>query len=204
MKNVAKVVTLLLTSILILTFEIRLTIGEVTEYHISVPHHYQSRSYYCGPAALEMVFDFYGPDINQLEIADAARTIKDYGTSFSDMRRAAHFSNLSVSKGDEAPWEYMGYSIRKLGYAAFEAFNITLSELKNLIAAGYPIIVATRYSQEYPYGHYRVIVGFNQTHIIFHDPWPNPPYRGPNGTVSYSLFLDLWQDSNYWGLFVSP
>ena len=40
----------------------------------SVPYHSQIKDYYCGPASLEMVFDYYGPDISQYEIADAART----------------------------------------------------------------------------------------------------------------------------------
>ena len=40
----------------------------------SVPMHYQINNYYCGPAALEMILDFYGPDIPQDEIAEVART----------------------------------------------------------------------------------------------------------------------------------
>ena len=40
-----------------------------TEFIIpSVPHYYQTTSYYCGPASLEMVYDFYGSHILQLEI----------------------------------------------------------------------------------------------------------------------------------------
>ncbi len=49
-----------------------------------------------------MVFDFYGPYISQVQIADVARTSFLYGGTFTDdMRRAIHFSNLSTSVGDE-------------------------------------------------------------------------------------------------------
>lgn len=40
----------------------------------SVPYYSQIKNYYCGPACLEMVFDYFGNDISQYEIADAART----------------------------------------------------------------------------------------------------------------------------------
>jgi len=163
---------------------------------LSVPYHHQITSYYCGPAALEMVFDYYGPDISQIEIADAARTVRG-GTG--SMVRPAHFSNLSTSKGDEMPGNVTGYTARELGYAAFHAsWPFTLDELKSLIDAGYPIIVGTLFSEEEPVGHYRVVVGYNATHIILHDPWPT---IGPMLNLTNSEFLDLWF---YDGLLVSP
>lgn len=100
--------------------------------------------------------------------------------------------------------EYQGLYCTKVGYAAFAKFGLSLDELKLLVSSGYPIIVAMRYSREWPEGHYRVVVGYNETRIAFHDLWFNPPYKGPNVNISYSEFLYLWQFSSYWGLFVSP
>jgi hypothetical protein len=80
---------------------------------IDVPFHYQDTDYYCGPACLEMVFDYYGEDINQSEIADVARTIGEplYSTFTDELRRAAHFSNLSTSMGAEIPdYNITGYT----------------------------------------------------------------------------------------------
>jgi len=163
---------------------------------LSVPYHHQITSYYCGPASLEMVFDYYGPDISQLEIADAAMTSHE-GTG--GMVRPAHFSNLSTSRGDEMPGNVTGYTARKLGYAAFYAsWPFTLDELKSLIDAGYPIIVVTWFSNEKGSTHYRVVVGYNETHVILHDPWSS---IGPMLNLTNSEFLDLWF---YDGLFVSP
>jgi len=134
---------------------------------LSVPYHHQITGYYCGPAALEMVFDYYGPDISQLEIADAAMTIHE-GTYDRGITRAAHFSNLSTSKGDEMPGNVTGYTARKL------------------------------FSEEDHTGHYRVVVGYNATHVILHDPWSS---MGPMLNWTNYKFLELWC---YFGLFVSP
>jgi len=159
--------------------------------YIVVPHHSQIKGYYCGPAALEMIFDFYGPDVSQVQIADAARTSWS-GTYTCDMIRAAHFSNISTSMGKESPLNFTGYTARKVGYAAFERWGMTIGDLKSLIAAGYPVIVLTTW-------HFRVAVGYSSTHITFQDPLWGPMYN-----MTYSVFSSDWDYSNHWGLFVSP
>lgn len=162
-----------------------------TEAYISVPHHFQIKGYYCGPAALEMLFDFYGPDIAQPEIADVART-DPFGTSTFGMVRAAHFSNLSTSVGEEMLENITGYTARKLGYAAFGYLGMTIDELKSLIATGYPIIVLTTW-------HFRVAAGYNSTHITFQDSLRREMFN-----MTYEAFDRDWDYSNHWGLFVSP
>jgi PKD repeat protein len=157
--------------------------------YIPVPYHHQIMNYYCGPASLEMLFDFYGPDIPQPEISDVARTAPD-GTYTCDMIRAAHFSNLSTSAGGQE--HITGYTARSLGYAALEQWDITIDQLKSLIAAGYPVIVLTTW-------HFRVAVGYSSTRIIFQDS-----YYGENTSMTYEEFNHDWDYSNHWALFVSP
>jgi hypothetical protein len=175
--------------------------------YISVPFHYQINNYYCGPAALEMVFDYYGEDVPQAEIADVARTFP-YITGRDEMRRAAHFSNLSMSLGDEMSGNITGYSARKIGYAVFEQWGLVIDDLKTLIENGEPMIVLMWWTPSKVYGHYRVVIGYNETHIIMHDPWNKDAwggtYGGPNLAITYSTFLDLWEYSGNWALFVSP
>lgn len=158
--------------------------------YIPVPYHRQANSYYCGPAALEMLFDFCGPDVSQHEIADAARTAPD-GTYTCDMLRASHFSNLSTSVG-RVPGSVTGYTNRGLGYAAFEYWGMTIDQLKSLIAAGYPIVILTTW-------HFRVAVGYSNTRIVFQDS-----YYGENLTLTYQELDSTWDYSGHWGLFVSP
>jgi len=177
------------------------------EHYIDVPFYYQVKTYYCGPAALQMVFDFHGENVSQFEIADVARTVP-YVTYTDELRRAAHFSNVSTSMGSEMPENITGYTTRKLGYAAFEMGGMTLDDLKSLIVQDFPIILLMRWIPEESYGHYRVAIGYNETHVFLHDPWNNiewgEDYGGPNLAMNYTFFLDMWNYMGNWSLVVSP
>jgi len=145
---------------------------EASETHLPVPFFYQEKDYYCGPAALEMVFDYYGENISQSEIACVARSIGDplYVTYTDELRRAGHFSNISTSMGDELPSNTTGYSLRQLGYAAYESQEVSLTILRNLLYQGKPVILLMWYSSHHVSTHYRVATGYNETHIFLHDP----------------------------------
>ncbi len=180
----------------------------VTEVVIpSVPHYYQTTGYWCGPASLEMVFDFYGPDIPQLEIADVARSNSSYGTFASDLRRATHFSKLSTSVGDKMAGNITGYTNRPIGYGAFKAHLPNVNSLVNLIDNGFPIVVLQWFNTEYTSGHFRVVIGYVKdggsiNSIITHDPWSTP--GGPNYHIGYSTFVNLWTRYDNWALFICP
>ena len=177
------------------------------EHHIDVPFYYQVKTYYCGPAALQMVFDYFGENVSQFEIAEVARTVP-YVTYTDEMRRAAHFSNVSTSMGSEMAENITGYTARKLGYGAFEMYSMSLEQLKDIIDMDFPMILLMRWVPGEPYGHYRVAVGYNETHVFLHDPWNNVAwggeFGGPNLAMNYTFFDEMWSYSGYWGLFVSP
>ena len=171
----------------------------------NVPQHYQINNYYCGPAALEMIFDYYGPDISQDEIAEVARTYEPNGGTFwDDMRRAGHFSELSLSRGWELPGSITGYTKRKIGYASFETYLNNASCLKNLIDSGYPILIITWSSEAHDYKHFRVVTGYNHQDgeilsFILNDPWIGSDY-----VIDFDYFVDLWSAISNWSLFVRP
>lgn len=187
-----------------------LTAQQSTEHQIDVPFHYQDKDYYCGPACLEMVFDYYEQDINQSEIADAARTLGEpYLTTYQDdMLRAAYFSNLSTSKGNELAERISGYAERDSGFFAFEATDWSMTQLKSYIDQGKPLIVLMWYSYLHASTHYRVVVGYNDTHVFVHDPWNKQEwggvYGGPYVAFRNSDFLNLWSFSAEWALCISP
>jgi hypothetical protein len=172
----------------------------------SVPYHYQIINYYCGPASLEMVFDFYGEGISQPEIADVARTYRSYGTYTYDLRRASQFSILSTSKGNELVESITGYTNRSIGYGTLEESLPNVDSLVELVADGYPIIVLQWFDTSHTTGHFRVVIGYVEsngkiTQIITQDPWYS---NGPNFYIDYDTFIDLWMYSGNWALFVSP
>lgn len=177
--------------------------NQVQSMIISVPYYSQIKNYYCGEAALEMVFNYYGPNISQYEIANVARAQSGPGTYTDDMMRAGHFSNLSTSVGNDAPgYQCTGYTARKLGYGAYQYWftnQTRLSELRHFLDKGSPIVVLTWYDLSHSNGHFRVVIGYDSNGIIAHDPW--------NGASQYytdSTFNDLWSYSNYWAMFTSP
>ena len=172
----------------------------------SVPHYYQDNSYYCGPASLEMVYDFYGPVISQLEIADVARADPSYGAFTDDLRRSTHFSKLSSSVGNEMIGSITGYTNRSIGYGAFEEHLPSVNSLVNLIEDGYPIVVLQWYDELHNSGHFRVVIGYvesdgNIIQLITHDPWFT---AGPNYYINYVTFIDLWTKFSNWALFICP
>ncbi|MEM2839448.1 MAG: C39 family peptidase [Thermoplasmata archaeon] len=143
---------------------------------IDVPWHQQFNGLFCGAASLEIVFDYWGPDIDQKEIADVARTSSS-GTWTYDIVRSGHFSYLSAAQGYFFPNEVplAGFAERPLGYAAFgySSDSFWLEDLKALIAADIPVIVLMNYYPTGGGGHYRVVIGYDDAQglIYFSDPW---------------------------------
>jgi len=150
-----------------------------------VPWYQQVNDWMCGPASVQMVFDYYGPNIDQREIGYAADCRpSDTGTNLSGMIRAGHYSDLSVI--DYSNCKMIGYTGRGLGYAAFtySSSEFWLDGLKTLLDNGYPVIVSGYWGYETsgnsdtvpassPIGHFRVVVGYddNTREVIVNDPW---------------------------------
>jgi len=177
-------------------------------YNIEVPFYYQETSWYCCEASLEMIFDYWGPDISQDDIGDAANDSQLVGTWIDDVRRASHFSYISTAIQNPS---LQGYNERDLGYSSNEIFwsdpdhyPDRYDDLKNLISNDYPVLVATWYSASHNSGHCRVLKGYNDflNHFIVHDPWYSSPYSGPDVHFNQNFFVDdLWTAYDQWGLF---
>jgi hypothetical protein len=197
-----------------------------------VPWYQQVNNHMCGPASLQMVFDYYGPYISdQYEIAYAMR-----GVGFI---AGGHFSDLSAADYFAPPHKLYGYTGRGLGYAAFAySSNVFwLDGLKALIDQGYPIIVTGYWGLETSgnsntipasslIGHARVVVGYDDStgEVIVNDPWgrdmkhmgdnqgsmkANPGYDSDFAGVrfSYDYFEQLWSfnyQEPYTAWFIAP
>jgi hypothetical protein len=180
-------------------------------YNIEVPFYYQDSSYYCGEASLEMVFDYWGPDINQDDIGFVADVLPYFGTNRTNVIRAAHFSWISTAIQDPA---LEGYNERSLGYCGiYQSWNrlshvmTRYEDWKSLVSSDYPILVLTWYSAGHTAGHYRVVKGYDDDLDVFivHDPWYTPPYTGPDFHFDQTFLVDdLWLLSDRWGLFSAP
>jgi len=188
--------------------------GAATAHEIKgVPYHQQKTNYWCGPASLEMVFDYWGPDISQTEIAEVADSDPSYGVYTTELARAAQFSDESSAIEDP---NLRGYSARKLGYGMSEQswdessglFDRRYSDLKNLVAHDYPVLLLTDYNAGLGSGHFRVVKGYDDRLGTFtvHDPWYTPqPYSGPDIKFDQSFLVDtLWTYSDRWAMVAAP
>ncbi len=176
-------------------------------YEFEVPYYQQLTNVWCGPASLEMLFDYYGPDITQSDVALVAGTDSS-GTYTSDMIRAAHYSYYS----DTTDIPPDGYSVRRFGYAAYwhqwSGTYAAISEsVKTLLVNDIPLLVLTYYDDSHSTGHYRVLKGYDDVanDFILHDPWNSGTYHGPDETINQSLFInDLWTLYSQWGMIIQP
>lgn len=188
-----------------------------------VPLYQQIDARGCGAGSLQMVFDYYGPFVDQMEIYDAARS---GGTALPDMARAAQFSSMSTTAGDRfQQGETTGYRERAVGYVGFFYASSTpwLSQLKSVVAQGYPVIVLVNWLPNVYGPHYRVVVGYDDTQgvLMMNDPWSREfkndmGYQGSTsqsantnawdqdfGTfnMTYDDFLNIWAlSTSHWGV----
>ena len=171
-----------------------------------VPYHVQQTNLWCGPASLEMVFDYWGEDVSQAEIAGVANA-GDEGVYTDELVRAAHFSQLSTSFQNPS---LHGYTARKLGYAVSDnqwSSGDGYTDLKTLIKNNYPVLALTYYDTGHSSNHFRVVKGFSDplNTFIVHDPWYNAPYFGPDVNFNQQTFVDnLWTTFNRWGMVAAP
>lgn len=185
----------------------------------NVPWHQQMNGLFCGEGVLEGVYDYWGPDIDQKQIADVARSSSS-GTWSFDMVRAGHFSNLSSAQGRFFPHDVpiAGYPERPLGYASFpySSDDFWLDNLKSLIAADIPVILLMTFEPDGGGGHYRTAIGYDDSKgiVYFSDPWGRDQNHQTNWTGittwTYEELQSGWdytaegEDHPYWGMVMIP
>lgn len=185
----------------------------------NVPWHQQMNGLFCGEGVLEGVYDYWGPDIDQKQIANVARS-SSAGTWSFDMVRAGHFSNMSSAQGrffpNDVPTE--GYPERPLGYASFpySSSNFWLNDLKGLIAADIPVILLMTFEPDGGGGHYRTAIGYDDSKgiVYFSDPWGRDQNHQTNWTGitawTYDELQSGWnytaagEGHPYWGMVMMP
>ncbi len=172
----------------------------------NIPYHEQLNGLSCGAGSLEMVFDYWGPDIDQKEIMNVART-SSMGTWTPDIARTGQFSSMSSAQGYFFPQvgPDAGFVERGLGYAAFSfsSERFWLPELKALIAQDFPVIVLMTYTPTGGGGHYRVVMGYDDAQglIYFIDTWGRDTLHLNDWTGilpwTYADFQSGWNYTEY-------
>jgi tetratricopeptide (TPR) repeat protein len=144
----------------------------------------------CGPANLTKLLTFYGLTINQTEIATVVKPNPE---------------DRNVS-----PWQMVEYVNDHTPLQAGEYSNGTLDLLKELIAAGYPVIIEKGYWPNTEgatgwWGHYLTIFGYDDTAERFYnyDSYLGP-FNGRPRLHSYDYIEQFWQQFNYNFIVIYP
>lgn len=128
------------------------------------------KPYYCGPASFEMVLGYYGYVVSQDDIKKADFE-NETGTNYHKMQW----------------WLWKEKKIKS------NALTGNLALIKKFILEDTPVIVRQWTTLKRKGTHYRVVVGYDDINkIIFcHDP-----RKGPNISLSYDKFIQLWNISD--------
>jgi len=131
----------------------------------------------CGPASLAMVMNWSGVDVQPSALSPEIFTPGLQGSLQSALVGAA----------------------RRHGRVAYPIFGS--EALLAEIAAGHPVIVLVNLGLSwYPKWHYAVAIGYDREagEVILHSG------RTPNERLTWWLFMNIWQRSDFWGLLVLP
>lgn len=138
---------------------------------LNIPFYKQDKTYTCEPTALQMVFSLLGKFKSEVHLAQEAGTNKKDGTSHEGMINTALQEKFYcyVNEGS------------------------SLDEVKFFLNLGFPVIVDyTEPSGEE--GHYAVVSGHQDGHIILNDPW-----NGKDFKLTDKDFVSRWYDHHQKG-----
>ena len=136
----------------------------------------------CGPASLKMVFDYYGIEKSEAEIAKMCNVDENLGTNDKTLKRAA---------------QELGFTVEIKNESSFE-------DIQDYLSKKIPVIVNwfTRGRIDYddsqvPDGHYSVVVGLDEEFIYLQDP-----EIGKLRKIERSDFMKVWFD--FTGEYINP
>ena len=128
----------------------------------------------CGPATLSMLLSYWGCERTQ---SDAAPVLKP-----------------DPDDKNVSPWEMASYA-REQGFEAITRVNGDVDRLKELLQAGFPVIVETWYVRDArdQLGHYRLIMGYDDAagQFLTYDS-----LHGPDVPIGYRELDELWRVFN--------
>lgn len=133
-----------------------------------VPYFEQERDFTCGPAVLRMILAYFGVSVSEEHLSQEVHTGHAYGTHHRWLIEAPCHHGLHTYVHDHA----------------------TLAQIERFLEDGCPVVVHFLNSDDND-GHYSVIVGIDDTDVIFNDPWPplGKEFRLPRGE-----FERRWHD----------
>lgn len=136
----------------------------------------------CGPTSLAMAMDFYGVTKPTVKVSKETKTL-----SASGGWQGTYIGNiLTAAKSNGFKGSYMKE-------------NLSIDSLKNITAAGKPVIVNVNTQGYWGKGHYMVVTGVKDGKVFVNDPW-----QGGERSYSFSAFKAQWATRNERAIVVQP
>lgn len=132
----------------------------------------QANEWMCGPAVVQSMFSFYGVFVFQHDLVQELKTTEERGTDIVKIHKAFKTHNFRIKKG-----------------------SFTLKQVKRFIDRNIPVILEiqawaeeeTDYSTTYSNDHFVVAIGYDETGIIFEDP-----YIAHKGHIEFEDLENRW------------
>ncbi len=128
----------------------------------------------CGPASMKMVFDYYGIEKSEEEIAKLCETTEESGTNDEGIKKAAESLGFKVEIKNESTFEDMQDYLNKKMPVIVNWFTRGRSDYSNSEVAD---------------GHYSVVVGLDDRYIYLQDP-----EIGELREIKRNDFMKVWFD----------
>jgi predicted double-glycine peptidase len=136
----------------------------------------QATPYTCGVASLQSILFYYGDEWREDNLAKELKSDPDQGTNVNEIVRLARARGLAVETRE----------------------NMSVEELKRLVADGHPVMVALQawgdrpetYAEDWEDGHYSIVVGYDRGNLYFMDP----STLGNYAFIPIAEFVSRWHD----------
>ena len=147
---------------------------------MKLPYFKQETDYYCGPASLQMILDYFGKHISQKTLARRLKTNVEDGTDHFDLIRVATENNLYC---------YVNQ-------------NSFLQEIFHFLSRDLPVVIDFM-EPDGNEAHYAVVIGHDHETLIVNDPWNGEKFR-----LRREWFEKHWYDyennAKRWIMVLSP
>lgn len=149
---------------------------------LPVPYIPQINFCACGAAALAMVYKYYKLEISQEALFRKYAELEPHGSNNFRIT-TDNLVEDAVSRGFDAQWARVRFRDEK---ESMEEVSTLLHNYK------IPIIVCQKYTDKQPLiGHFRVVIGADESSVVFHDP--DPTFGGPHKKWPITKFMKYWQ-----------
>lgn len=151
-----------------------------SHYYIQAVPFVRQKGNLCGPAAISSIFEYYGKNIPQEEIARALYLVPVHGVLNIDLEQYA----------------------REKGFWTYVSFDKNLAEIKKNIRNNIPVLALLN-APSIPFKktyHYVVAIGYDDEEAVF---IVNSGTQA-NETIPYNKFLKNWQLADFWTLVICP